>query len=115
MLPYKRSQRVSRLLKEELADIIMNRAKDPRLGFLTVTGVDLTADLKLARVYVSVLKEEEREPTLDALGSARSFIRSELGHRLRMKSIPELDFRLDASVDYGDRIEKLLKKLREEP
>lgn len=114
MLPYKRSQRVSRLLKEELADIVMNRVKDPRLGFLTVTGVDLTADLKLARVYVSVLKEEEREAALAALGTARSFIRSELGQRLRMKSIPELDFRLDASVDYGNRIDKLLKKLREE-
>jgi ribosome-binding factor A len=114
MLPYKRSQRVSHLLKEEISDIIMNRLKDPRVGFLTVTGVDVTNDLKLARVYISVLKEEEREATFEALGSARAFIRSELGHRLRMKVIPAVEFRLDTSPEYVERIEKLLRQLREE-
>ena len=61
MLPYKRSQRVGDLLREEIADIIVYKIKDPRLGFITVTGVDLTDDLKIAFVYISVLKEEEKK------------------------------------------------------
>ncbi|GAB4389244.1 MAG: 30S ribosome-binding factor RbfA [Thermodesulfovibrionales bacterium] len=113
MLPYKRSQRVSHLLKKEISDIIMNRVKDPRLGFLTVTDVDLTADLKLARVYVSVLRDEEKDTTFEILESARAFIRAELGRRLRMKVIPALDFRLDTTAQYGARIEKLLKDIKE--
>lgn len=92
----------------------MNRLKDPRVGFLTVTGVDVTNDLKLARVYISVLREEEREDTFEALGSATAFIRSELGHRLRMKVIPAVEFRLDTSPEYGERIERLLRQLRGE-
>ncbi len=113
MLPYKRSKRVSDLLKEELADIIMRRLKDPRLGFLTVMDVTVTDDLRLARAYVSVLKEEERQQTLDALNSARSFIRSELAKRLRMKIIPDVEFRIDTSIERASRIDKLLKELKE--
>ena len=61
MLPYKRSQRVSDLLREEIAEIIFFKLKDPRVGFLTVTGVDVTDDLKIATVYISILKEEEKK------------------------------------------------------
>lgn len=113
MLPYKRSQRVSDLLREEIADIIMYKLKDPRIGFITVTGVDVTSDLKMATVYVSVLKEEEKQPTLDILQTARSFIRAELSKRLRMKFIPTVDFKLDASIEYGNKIDKLLKEIGE--
>lgn len=112
MLPYKRSQRVSDLLREEVADIIFFKLKDPRIGFLTVTGADVTDDLKIAIVYVSILKEEERKSTLDILQSARSFIRSELSKRLKMKFIPSIDFRLDTSAEYGNRIEQLLQEIR---
>ncbi len=114
MLPYKRSQRVSDLLREEIADIVIYRLKDPRIGFVTITGVDVTDDIKIARVYVSVLKDEDKKNTLDILNSAKSFIRSELSKRLRMKSIPGIEFRLDTSIDYGDKIDKLLKKIEEE-
>jgi ribosome-binding factor A len=114
MLPYKRSHRVGDLIKEEVADIIHRRIKDPRVGFVTVTGVDLTEDLKIARVYVSILKEEERQETLEILNSAKNFVRSELSGRLRMKFIPTVEFRLDTSIEYGDKIEKLLKQIREE-
>jgi ribosome-binding factor A len=113
MLPYKRSQRVSDLLREEIADIIMRRLKDPRLGFVTVTGVDITEDLKIARVFVSVLKEEERETTLDILNSAKSFIRSEVAKRVRMKTIPSIIFMIDESIEYGARIDRLLKEIKE--
>jgi ribosome-binding factor A len=111
MLPYKRSQRVSDLLRKEIADLIFNRLKDPRIGFITITGVDVTDDLKLAKVYVSVFKEEEKNITLEVLNTAKSFIRSELSKRLRMKSIPGIEFRLDTSIEYGDRIERLLKEI----
>lgn len=112
MLPYKRSQRVSDLLREEIAEIIMRRLKDPRLGFVTVTGVDITDDLKIARVFISVLKEDEKETTLDILNSAKSFIRSEVAKRVRMKTIPTFEFRIDESVEYGARIDKLLKEIK---
>jgi ribosome-binding factor A len=114
MLPYKRSQRVSDLIREEVADIIMYRLKDPRVGFVTVTGVDMTPDMKNARVYVSVLREEERELTLEILNSSKSFIRSLLSKRLRMKFIPVVEFRFDTSIEYGYKIDKLLKEIKDQ-
>ena len=113
MLPYKRSQRVGDLLRKEIADIIIYRLKDPRIGFITVTGVDVTDDIKLARVYVSVFQEGERKTTLEVLDSAKSFVRSELSKRLRMKFIPSIEFRLDTSIEYGNKIEELLKEIEE--
>jgi ribosome-binding factor A len=112
MLPYKRSQRVGDLLREEIADIVFHKLKDPRIGFVTVTGVDITDDLKIAVAYVSVLKEEERESTLSILNAAKSFIRSELSRRVKMKTIPSLEFRLDSSIEYGSKIDKLLEEIR---
>jgi ribosome-binding factor A len=114
MLPYKRSQRVSDLLRKEIADIIMYKLKDPRVGFITVTGVDVTDDIKIARVYVSILQDEEKKTTLDILNSAKNFIRTELSKRLRMKFIPSIEFRLDTSIEYGNRIERLLKEAGED-
>ncbi len=114
MLPYKRSQRVSDLIREEIADIIMNKVKDPRLGFVTITGAKITEDLKIATVYISILKEEEKETTLEMLNSAKGFIRAELAKRVRMKFIPSLTFRIDESLEYGDRIERLLREIKKE-
>ncbi len=112
MLPYKRSQRVGDLIREEVADIIMNKLKDPRVGFITVTGVNITEDLKLAKVYISILKAEETDATLEILNSAKGFIRAELSKRVRMKFIPALTFRMDESLEYGNKIEKLLKEIK---
>ena len=114
MLPYKRSQRVSDLIREEVADIVMYRLKDPRIGFITVTGVDMSEDLKHARVFVSIFKEEDREQSLAILNDARPFIRSSLGKRLKMKFIPGIEFKLDTSIEYGSKIDSLLKKIKEE-
>lgn len=114
MHPYKRSVRVNDLLREEIAMIIMRKMKDPRLGFVTVTGVKVTDDLKLARVYISVLKKEEMEKTLKILNSAGNFIRSELARVIKMKSIPQLEFFYDSSVEYGERIDTLLRQIKEE-
>jgi ribosome-binding factor A len=114
MLPYKRSQRVGDLVREEVADIIMYRLKDPRIGFITVTGADMSDDLKNARIFVSILKPEERDQTLSILNDAKTFIRSALGKRLKMKFIPNVEFRLDTSIEYGSKIDSLLKKIKTE-
>jgi ribosome-binding factor A len=114
MLPYKRSQRVGDLLREEIADIIMYKLKDPRIGFVTVTGIDMSPDLKSARVFVSILKEEERDITLEVLNSSKNFFRSILAKRLKMKFIPHVEFRLDTSIEYGYKIDKLLKEIKDQ-
>jgi ribosome-binding factor A len=113
MQPYKRAQRLNILLREEIADIIMRRVKDPRLGFVTVTDVSLSEDLKIAHVYISVLNSEERAEALEILNGAKGLIRSEVAKRVRTKFIPVLDFRIDESIDQGFRIDKLLKEIRE--
>lgn len=113
MHPYKRSQRLSILLREEIADIIMKRVKDPRLGFVTVTDVEMSDDLKIARVFVSVLKEEDEEITLSILNSAKGVIRNEISKRVRVKFIPAVEFRIDKSVAHGSRIDALLKEIRD--
>jgi ribosome-binding factor A len=113
MQPYKRSQRLNILLREEIADIIMKRVKDPRFGFVTVTEVSLSDDLKIANVYISVLKREEQDLAIEILNSARGAIRSDMAKRVRLKYIPQLEFRIDQSIDQGFRIDKLLKETHE--
>ena len=112
MHPYKRSQRLSNLLKEEVADIILNKIKDPRLGFITVTDIKLTDDLRIAKVFFSVLKDEERENSLKILNEARGFVRNEIAKRLRIKIIPTFEFVFDESIERGFRIDKLLKEIK---
>jgi ribosome-binding factor A len=112
MHPYKRSQRLSNLLKEEVADIILNKIKDPRLGFITVTDIKLTDDLRIAKVFFSVLKDEEREISLKILNEARGFVRNEIAKRLRIKIIPTFEFVFDESIERGFRIDKLLKEIK---
>lgn len=112
MHPYKRSKRVADLLREEISDIILKRLKDPRMGFVTVVDVSITEDLKLARVYVSSLKEEEREQTVQILKAAKNFIRQELGRRVKLKSVPDLEFFVDTTIEYGSRIDKLLREIK---
>ena len=103
-----RMRRVNEALREALASGI-GELKDPRIGFVTVTGVDTTPDLREARVYVSVLgTEKKREKTLEGLASAHGVLQARLAHELRMKRTPKLTFEYDRSVDYGVRISQLL-------
>lgn len=108
--------RVSRLneqLRREITDIVRNGVRDPRIGMVTVTDVSTTADLEHARVFVTMLGEdEERESTLAGLRAAAPFIRGELGRRLRIRHTPELRFEVDASLDHARRIEELLRTVR---
>ena len=109
---YKRAERVSDQMKQEIADILMRKVKDPRIGFVTVTDVEVADDLRNAKVFVSVYGTD-KEKTLKGLESASPFIRSELGKRMRMKFVPELLFRYDESVERGAHIMELLHGIEE--
>ncbi len=114
MHPYKRSVRVSDLIREEIADIIMHKIKHKTLGFVTVTGAKVSDDLRHATIYLSVLEEKDSEKTVRKLSSSASFIRSELGKRLKMKYVPSLSFRIDDSIEYGKKIDKILNEIKSE-
>lgn len=104
--------RVSEQIKKELSHIIQQELKDPRIGFITVTGVETTGDLSQARVYLSVLgSDDQKEATLKALASGTGFLRSELGKRMKLRHTPELLFKFDSSIEYGSRIESLLEDI----
>lgn len=93
--------------------MITEDLKDPRIGFTTVTGVDLSADLGHARVFVSVLGgSDTSKPTLEGLNSAAGFVRREITHRLGLLRAPEVVFELDHGLDQAARIEELLAKLK---
>ncbi|BAQ10562.1 30S ribosome-binding factor RbfA [Sporosarcina sp. FSL W7-1349] len=110
-----RANRVAEQMKKELGSIIGQKLKDPRIGFVTVTDVEVTGDLQQATVFISVLgKESEKEDTLKGLTKAKGFIRSEIGQRIRLRKTPEIEFEFDDSVAYGNRIESLLKQVSDE-
>ncbi len=107
-----RAERVGEQMKKELMDIINNKLKDPRVGFLTITDVQPTNDLSLAKVYLTVLgNDKEREDTFKGLEKAKGFIKSEIGQRMRLRIVPDLQFEYDASIEYGNRIEQLIQDL----
>jgi ribosome-binding factor A len=113
MVGFKRTERVSDQIRMEIADILMRRVKDPRVGFVTVTAVDVTADLKQAWVYVTVLQQGAQEvETLGALSRAEGFIRGELGRRLTLRYVPALKFVKDTSIDRVTRVLNLLDEVR---
>ncbi|PQD95831.1 30S ribosome-binding factor RbfA [Pradoshia eiseniae] len=110
-----RSTRVGEQMKKELSDILGRKLKDPRVGFVTVTDVEVSGDLQQAKVFISVLGDaEKRSDTLKGLEKAKGFIRSELGQRIRLRKTPELLFEFDESIDYGNRIESLLHQIHKE-
>jgi len=111
----RRTRRVEETFKEELSEIIQRELKDPRVGFVTITEVKVSPDLRKARVYVSMLgTEEEAEATLAGMESAKSYMRLRLGKHLRMKVLPEIEFVRERTAEEAVELEKLLKKTREE-
>ncbi|CAA9524864.1 MAG: hypothetical protein AVDCRST_MAG73-419, partial [uncultured Thermomicrobiales bacterium] len=108
----RRTLQVGEFLREELTDIIRREVSDPRIGFFSITAVEVPPDLRSARVFVSVLgTEEERKDTLAALRSASKFIKFHLKPRLRMRQIPELEFRDDRSMEHAAKIAGVLHDL----
>ena len=114
MHPYKRSARVSDLIRQEVADIIMNKIKHKTLGFLTVTGAKVSDDLRNATIYLSVLNDDEKKRTVKKLNSMSSFIKGELGRRLKMKYIPKPVFKIDEAIEYGRKIDKIFDDIESE-
>lgn len=109
----RRQIRVAELLREEVAEILQ-KMKDPRVGFASITRVEVSPDLRHARVMVSVLGDPEaRERTLEALESARGYIRATLAERLHLRFVPEVVFSLDRSIEHGARIQELLREIKE--
>lgn len=108
-----RQERINEMLKVEISDIIRRELKDPRLGFITVTDAEITKDLRYAKVFISVMgTEAEQQNTLKILQRASGFIRGVFGHRVSMKVIPEIQFRIDTGVQHGMRIFDLLQQIK---
>jgi len=110
----RRTERLGHQIRVELAELISREVKDPRIGFITVTRVELSPDLHHARVFVSVMgNAEEQQSSLQGLSSAAGFLRHEIGHRLALRRVPELAFIQDHGAEAGEKIEMLLQKIHE--
>lgn len=104
-----RIEKLQELIKQEMSKMLLTDLKDPRIGFVTVTDVEMTGDLREAKIYVSIMGGAEQVAnSLEGLKSALGFIRREIGQRIRLRFTPEISFALDTSLDYGDHIQKLL-------
>jgi ribosome-binding factor A len=111
----KRLDRVNQLIKEEVSNLLQRELKDPRLGFVTVTEVETSKDMRVAKVFVSVLGDERQwEGSLAALSSARGFARNWLRQHLDLRVTPDVDFRPDRSMEHAARIQSILQKVKDE-
>ena len=111
----RRRERVGDLLRDDVMEIIQREMSDPRLGFVSITHVEMSPDMHYARMMVSVFgTQEEQAQTLVALNNAAGFIRRLLAPRLRMRTIPELSFRLDTSMQHAEDVSRILRQLEPE-
>jgi ribosome-binding factor A len=116
-MEYKRSDRIADLLHQEIADLLLRKVKDPRVTGITITGVEVSPDLHHAKIFFCVTglpSEEEKANATVGLNKAKGFMRQELGKRLHMRYLPQLDFQYDPSIEYGDKIERLLKTIHKD-
>jgi ribosome-binding factor A len=112
MHPYKRSERLGELILAEISDLIAREVKDPRIGFVTFTRVEMSDDLRHAKIFVSSIgAEPEKVRTLQGLSSATGYIRRHLGRALRLRYTPEIAFLPDDSLEHGAKIAQLLRQL----
>jgi ribosome-binding factor A len=109
---YSRSQRMAEQIRRELAELVRDEIKDPRVNWVSFTEVTVSKDLSNAVIYFSVMNEEDREPTIDALNSATGFLRHQLAHRIRSRIVPNLKFKYDDSIEKGTSMEALIAKAR---
>lgn len=111
----RRQQRVAAEIERRASQFIREELKDPRLGFLTVTGVDINSDLTNAVIHVSVLGDEaEQKATMDALRRAKGLVKRDIGDWLQLRTVPEITFKLDTSLERGTRILDIIKTLEHE-
>ncbi len=103
-----RAQKVGDQIQRELSDIIFRELRDPRVGFITLTGVEMSPDCSHASVFFTCLETARVEPALVGLQRAAGFLRTQLGRRMRLFTTPQLHFKYDASVERGDRLSRLI-------
>lgn len=107
-----RANRVAEEIKKVIGEIISQKLKDPRVGFVTITDVEVTGDLQQAKVFLTVLGDTKaEEETLAGLEKAKGFIRSEVGKHIRLRKTPEIIFEIDRAIETGNRIERLIYEL----
>ena len=106
-----RVEKLQELIKQETGNIILRNLKDPRIGFVTVTKVDLSPDLRLARIYVSIMGNDTGG-SWRGLNNSLGYIRRELGHRIRLRYVPDIEFVHDRSLDYSEHIQHLLNETK---
>lgn len=110
-----RQERLGELIAVELSDLMRTRLKDPRIGFASITHVEVSGDFRHAKIYVSVMgSPEERAETMHGLKHATGFLRHELASRLVIRYMPEILFKLDTSIEEGARILELIQQVEEE-
>ena len=110
-----RIEKLQELIKQEVSKMLLYDIKDPRIGFVTVTEIEMTGDLREAKIYVSIMGNDEQiKNSMEGLQSALGFIRREIGKRIRLRFTPEISFAPDKSLDYSEHIQKLLLKIERE-
>lgn len=108
-----RANRLAETLKEEISQLIREELKDPRIGFVTVTSVEVAEDLGHAKVYVSVLGDAQAgKESIEGLKRAAGYVRTEIGRRIRLRHVPEIVFKYDTSIEHGAHIAELLKGVK---
>jgi ribosome-binding factor A len=114
-MQYKRADRVASVIHEKIGALLIRGLKDPALGFITITKVQVTDDVRHAKIYYSVYGDKERkEQSAAALERAKGFIRTEIGGVLNLRFVPAISFHFDDSTEYADHIEQLIKKIHDE-
>ena len=109
-----RRARLREQFRKEVSAILQREMKDPRIGFVSVTDVELSMDMRHAKVFISILGDAEaKAKTMATLGNAQGFVRKELGRRIRLRYIPEILFKLDESIERGVRVQRLLREVAE--
>ncbi|MBP7055892.1 MAG: 30S ribosome-binding factor RbfA [Candidatus Omnitrophica bacterium] len=110
-----RPERAQEAIRQEISIIINNELKDPRLGFITVTGVELTKDMRYAKVYFSVLGEDKAKfLALKGLKSAKGYIKGRLGDKIKLRFMPEIEFKIDETLERTEEVFRILDKLNKE-
>ena len=109
---FSRSRRVGEQIQRELAELVQRELKDPRLGMVTISAVEVTRDMSVAKVFFTVFGDEnhDEKQSLEALNSANGFLRRELGHRMRLRCVPELRFHYDHSIEKGSHLSALINE-----
>ena len=107
-----KKEKLNNIIQRELSDIIQMEVKDPAIGFCTITGVEVTNDLSIAKVYVSFLNNPQKR--MEALQHSKGFIRTLLAKRLTVRKCPELQFVIDTSIEYGNKIESIIEELNQQ-